>query len=71
MQPWLNPGGDFHKHWIEQYFQTNLYRDVKRLFPGLDEMRFRRFISLVVPKVLLGPYIAAPIPSTPASDLTM
>jgi predicted AAA+ superfamily ATPase len=46
-EPWLNPGGDFHKHWIEQYFQTYLYRDVKRLFPGLDEMRFRRFIEML------------------------
>jgi uncharacterized protein len=46
-EPWLNPGGDFCRHWIEQYFQTYLYRDVKRLFPGLDEMRFRRFIEML------------------------
>ena len=27
--------------------QTYLYRDVKRLFPGLDEVRFRRFVEML------------------------
>jgi uncharacterized protein len=46
-EPWLHPNTDFYKHWIEQYFQTYLYRDVKRLFPGLDEIRFRRFVEML------------------------
>jgi hypothetical protein len=32
---------------VEQYIQTYLYRDVKRLFPGLDEVRFRRFLEML------------------------
>lgn len=46
-EPWLNPGEEFHKHWVEQYLQSYLYRDVKRLFPGLDELRFRRFVEML------------------------
>jgi uncharacterized protein len=46
-EPWMNPGGEFHKRWVEQYLQTYLYRDVKRLFPGLDELRFRRFVEML------------------------
>jgi len=44
-EPWLTPGDEFRRRWVEQYLQTYLYRDVKRLFPGLEEMRFRRFIE--------------------------
>ena len=32
---------------MEQYIQTYLYRDVKRLFPGLDDVRFRRFLEML------------------------
>ncbi len=46
-EPWLNPGDEFRRHWVEQYLQTYLYRDVKRLFPGLDELRFRRFVGML------------------------
>lgn len=46
-EPWLNKGEDFRKRWVEQYLQTYMYRDVKRLFPGLDEVRFRRFVEML------------------------
>jgi hypothetical protein len=46
-EPWLTPGARFRSRWTEQYVQTYLYRDVKRLFPGLDEVRFRRFLELL------------------------
>ncbi len=46
-ESWLNPEAEFHRYWIEQYLQTYLYRDVRRLFPGLDEVRFRRFIEML------------------------
>jgi predicted AAA+ superfamily ATPase len=32
---------------VEQYIHTYLYRDVKGLFPGLDHLRFRRFLELL------------------------
>lgn len=46
-EPWLNPGDDFRTRWVEQYIQTYLFRDVKRLFPGLDDVRFRRFLEML------------------------
>lgn len=46
-EPWLNPGDEFRTRWVEQYIQTYLFRDVKRLFPGLDDVRFRRFIEML------------------------
>jgi hypothetical protein len=46
-EPWLNPGDTFRSHWTEQYIQSYLFRDVKRLFSGLDELRYRRFLELL------------------------
>lgn len=46
-EPWLARDDIFRHRWTEQYLQTYLYRDVKRLFPGLDELRFRRFAELL------------------------
>ncbi len=46
-EPWLNPGDEFRLRWVEQYIQTYLFRDVKRLFPGLDDVRFRRFLEML------------------------
>jgi predicted AAA+ superfamily ATPase len=46
-EPWLSADEGFRKRWVEQYLQTYLYRDVKRLFPGLDEIRFRRFVEML------------------------
>jgi predicted AAA+ superfamily ATPase len=46
-EPWLSPSGQFRRRWVEQYIQTYLYRDVKGLFPGLDHLRFRRFLELL------------------------
>jgi len=46
-EPWLAPGDTFRATWVEQYIQTYLFRDVKRLFPGLDDARFRRFLGML------------------------
>jgi len=46
-EPWLNSSDEFRKRWVEQFVQTYLYRDVKRLFPNLDELRFRRFVEML------------------------
>ncbi len=46
-EPWLHHGEKFRHQWVEQYIQTYLLRDVKRLFPGLNETRFRRFLELL------------------------
>jgi len=31
--------------WMENYYQTYINRDIRRLFPKLDSIRYRRFIS--------------------------
>lgn len=46
-EPWINSADNFRTYWVEQYLQSYLFRDVKRLFPGLDELRFRRFLELL------------------------
>ncbi len=46
-QPWLKASAAFRSRWIEQYIQTYLLRDVRRLFPGLDDVRFRRFLEML------------------------
>lgn len=35
------------KNWMEQYFQTYIYRDIKNLFPRLDNTSYRRFIQML------------------------
>lgn len=46
-EPWLHRGAAFHDRWVKQYIQTYLLRDVKGLFPGLQDVRFRRFLELL------------------------
>lgn len=33
--------------WMENYYQTYINRDIKRLFPKLDSVRYRRFINML------------------------
>jgi hypothetical protein len=33
--------------WMENYYQTYINRDIRRLFPRLDSIRYRRFISML------------------------
>jgi predicted AAA+ superfamily ATPase len=46
-EPWLKKSGRFRNLWMDQYVRTYLYRDVGRLFPGLDQSRFRLFLQLL------------------------
>jgi len=46
-EPWLRPGDAFRDRWTEQYIQTYLALDIRRLFPGLDDVRFRRFLEML------------------------
>ncbi len=46
-EPWLKEDPRFRQAWTDQYIQTYLLHDVKRLFPRLDEIRFRRFLELL------------------------
>jgi hypothetical protein len=42
-EPWVRRGEAFRKMWMENYFQTYIQRDVARLFPGLNQTKFRLF----------------------------
>ncbi len=46
-EPWLKKSKRFHSTWMNQYVGTYLYRDVARLFPGINENRFRLFVQIL------------------------
>jgi len=46
-EPWLADLGRFRTIWMDQYIQTYVLRDVARLFPGLDQNKFRTFINFL------------------------
>ena len=46
-EPRLEDDVAFHRRWMENYYQTYINRDVKRLFPKLDSLKYRRFIDIL------------------------
>lgn len=46
-EPWVKTSPRFHQTWAENYIKTYLDRDIAQLFPGLDRIRFRRFLSML------------------------
>ena len=46
-EPWLKKSNRFHSTWMNQYVGTYLYRDVSKLFPGINENRFRLFVQIL------------------------
>ncbi len=46
-EPWLKKNKRFHSTWMNQYVGTYLYRDVAKLFPGINENRFRLFVQIL------------------------
>ena len=46
-EPWLKKDRRFRAVWMDQYVRTYLYRDVARLFPGLDQNRFQLFVQFL------------------------
>jgi predicted AAA+ superfamily ATPase len=46
-EPWIKHNERFRSLWMNQYVGTYLYRDVARLFPGINENRFRMFVQLL------------------------
>ena len=38
---------EFHRAWMENYYRTYINRDIKKLFPKLDALRYRRFINML------------------------
>jgi len=46
-EPWVKNKSRFHGLWMNQYIGTYLLRDVARLFPGINENRFRMFVQIL------------------------
>lgn len=46
-EPWIKGTRRFRQLWMDQYVRTYLFRDVGRLFPGLDQPRFRLFLQML------------------------
>ena len=46
-EPWLENNRRFSERWADQYVATYLQRDVARLFPGLNQERFRLFMQML------------------------
>ncbi len=46
-EPWLKSSSRFRDVWREQYLKTYIERDIAKLFPNLNSVRFRRFIELL------------------------
>jgi len=53
-EPWLKKSKRFHSTWMNQYVGTYLYRDVAKLFPGINENRFRLFVQILAGISALG-----------------
>ncbi len=46
-EPWIKGSDRFRQLWMDQYTRTYLERDVGRLFPGLDQQKFRLFLRML------------------------
>lgn len=46
-EPTLSRDSTFYKLWMENYTATYLNRDLKKLFPKLDTVKYRRFLNML------------------------
>jgi len=46
-EPWVKRSERFTRLWMDNYVRTYLYRDVGRLFPGVDQDRFGLLVHLL------------------------
>jgi predicted AAA+ superfamily ATPase len=46
-EPALKDDTNFYWHWMENYEQTYIYRDVARQYPKLNKVSYQRFISIL------------------------
>lgn len=46
-EPWLKSSSRFRKIWMDNYVKTYLERDLKKLFPALDENRYKLFLQML------------------------
>jgi hypothetical protein len=46
-EPWLKNTGRFREVWMDQYVRAYVLRDVARIFPGLNQEKFRIFARML------------------------
>jgi len=46
-EPWLKNDERFYELWMDQYVKTYVLRDIARLFPGLNQEKFRVFARML------------------------
>lgn len=46
-EPWLRDDERFRETWMDQYVRAYVLRDVARLFPGLNQEKFRTFARML------------------------
>lgn len=46
-EPVLSKNENFYETWMENYFKTYINQDIAKLFPKLDSIKYRRFISML------------------------
>lgn len=46
-EPVLNDSETFYLHWMENYENTYIYRDIARLYPRLNKIAYQRFLSML------------------------
>jgi predicted AAA+ superfamily ATPase len=46
-EPAVNDDDQFHFSWMENYYKTYIERDIRKLFPRLDIVKYRRFIAML------------------------
>ena len=46
-EPVLSSDKEFYLQWMDNYMRTYVQRDIAKLFPGLNNIDFRRFISIL------------------------
>jgi len=46
-EPWIKDKKRFTKLWMQNYIQTYIDRDIRNLFPGLNQHKYRLFLSML------------------------
>ncbi len=46
-EPVLSGDRDFHRLWMEQYYNSYIQRDIRSLFPRLELVKYRRFLNIL------------------------
>ena len=46
-EPVLTADDFTYNNWMENYYRTYINRDIKKLFPRLDAIRYRRFVAML------------------------